>query len=261
MGSPGSPETHRARTRTDPARVIANGRGRGGHPGMPRPRDAWSLAARSILPPRRVGARSTGHLRAAERPDACFRATVADILKLDPVTPACPACAPVTASRSRAAPSPTSPLTLRQLLTAQGVVVLGLILQPKLLYPDAPPPSAMPIEPDLPTDDGAASIDRAERSVIQLEFRARMAAARICSPRDALGAALRMLSRERRACLQALHDRTAARRRMLAHERLARDCRRAVALTARGVPRRPERETSEDTNARVKAAILKDIGA
>lgn len=163
-------------------------------------------------------------------------------------------------STSRVAGPSASPLTLRQRLTEQGVTILGLILKPKLIHPDAPPLPGLPAEPDMPTDGGLALADRAERSAIYVVFRAKMAAARICLPPGRLLAELQALHRERRACLQALHDKIVARREVKAHELLAGDFRRAAALTARGVSPQPVLERLKETETRVKAAIMNKLG-
>lgn len=214
-----------------------------------------------MLTRRSTGAAAIMNASGTGLSDRLFHKAFTEVLKQGPGTPAGVRNAARMMSAPRTADPAASALTLRQRLTEQGVAVLGLILQTKLIYPDQPPLPAPQSEPESPMDEGAASTDRAERSAIYLTFRARMAAARICLPKGVLGAALRALHQERRACLQALQDRIAARRAMQAHERLARDYRRATALTARGVPQRPVLETPDDTNARVRAAIMNRLGS
>lgn len=248
MGRPGSPETQRAQTRdrTDGASATQY-------------HAAWRRVGKT-LQFRPVGTTTISTCAAADRHDALFHRAVADALRLGLGTavPPCPAggMPPIFG----VADPPASALSLRQRLTEQGVAILGLIMQPKLICPDAPPLPAMPVEPDTPADDGPVSADQAERSAVGLLFGAKMAAARICLPKGVLAAELRSLHRERRACLQALHDRIAARRDVQAHERLARAFRRAAALAARGVSPRPVLERPEDTEARVKATILSKLG-
>lgn len=260
MGRLGSPETQRAQTRVGTKHSPVTGRQKERNGGTVGPREAWRHAAAEMPPRRSTGAAAIMNASGAGRWDVIFRAVLTEVLQPFPGTPARVRHAAGMMAASRMAAPAVSSLMLRQLLTEQGIAVLGLILQPKLIYPDAPPLPTPQIEPDAPTDDGAASADRAERSAIHLAFRARMAAARICLPKGALGAALRALHRERRACLQALQDRIAARHAMQAHERLARDSRRTAALTARGMPQRPVSEATEDTYARIRRAILNRLG-
>ena len=260
MGCPGSPETRRAQTTAVKKHHHPTGWWKEERGGKRRPWEAWRQAAAGIPSRRSTGDGAIMNASGTGQWDLTFQAAVAEFLRPGPGTPALVRHAAGAESNPRTADPAQSLLTLRQLLTEQGVAVLGLILQPMLIDPDRPSLPVLQAEPDAPTDEGAASADRAERSAIHLAFRARMAAARICLPKGALAEALRALHRERRACLQALQDRIAARRTMQAHERLARDFRRTTALTARGMPQRPAWETPDDTNARLRAAILNRLG-
>ena len=222
-------------------------------------RAAWRRAAGEVLSRRSVSALTKSIPAAADRRDALFGRAVADVLRLGSGPSAIPCHGRETPPRSGTADPSVAPRSLRQRLAEQGVTVLGLILQPTLIYTDAYSPALL-TEPDLPTDGGSTLVDQAERSAVHLLFGAKIAAARICPSKGMLAAELRSLHRERRACLRALHDTTAARRAVQARERLARAFRRSAALTAPGVPPRPVLETPEDMQARVKAAILSKLG-
>ena len=165
-GHPGSPETRRAQTRVGTDHAAVAGRRRDARIATHGPREAWTNAAVGKLPRGSVDAMAIGSHRGADRRDKLFDKTVADILRLGPGTSAPSRRATAMMSVQRAADTSASPLTLRQRLTEQGAGIIDLILQPKLIYPDAPLLPALQAEPDAPTDGGWASADRAERSAI-----------------------------------------------------------------------------------------------
>lgn len=100
--------------------------------------------------------------------------------------------------------------------------------------------------------------DAGERAVIEQEFAAKVAAARLCTPRAALGAVVQALRQEQRSRLAALQTKVAARREVRAAEALAQHYRRLAEMVAQGVPVPARRPSVEDVRQRIRAAILRN---
>lgn len=105
---------------------------------------------------------------------------------------------------------------------------------------------------------GDGQDEAGERAVIEQEFAAKVAAARLCTPRSALGAVVQVLRQEQRSRLAAVQAKSAARRDVRAAEALARHYRRLAEMVARGVPVSAQRPSVEDIRQSIRAAIMRN---
>ncbi len=146
---------------------------------------------------------------------------------------------------------------LRQSLTDHGVTVLGILVQPGLIYPDDPRSHPPPVKAIVGLSETAVLAgEMAEQGAVLREYRAKMAAARICAPRAVLGMVLRGLRQEQRSRLAVLREKAATRRNVRQAEDLTRRFRQAAWNVAQGVRSSPTPEAPEATSARILAAIL-----
>lgn len=157
------------------------------------------------------------------------------------------------ASAGRAAPV----LDFWQRLANEGVSILGLVID------TGDPLAGRPRGPRWGPRQARASSagvqdDAGERAVIEQEFATKVAAARLCTPRAALGAVLQALRQEQRSRLAALQAKVAARREVRTAEALAQHYRRLAEMVARGVPVSAQRPSVEDVRQRIKAAIMRN---
>lgn len=144
-----------------------------------------------------------------------------------------------------------------QRLASEGVSILGLVID------TGDPLAGQPRGARRGARQAGASSadgqdDVAERVVIEQEFAAKVAAARLCTPRAALCAVLQALRQEQRSRLAAMQAKVAARRDVRTAKALARHYRRVAEMVARGVPVPPQRPSVEDVRERIRGAIMRN---
>lgn len=144
-----------------------------------------------------------------------------------------------------------------QRLASEGVSILGLMIDtgdPLADRPRGARRGARQVEASAL--DGQD--DAGKRAVIKQEFAAKVAAARLCTPRAVLGAVIEALRQEQRSRLTALQAKIAVRREVRAAEVLARHYRDLAEMVAGGVPVPVQRPSIEDVRQRIRAAIMRN---